>query len=167
MNAGVSANRLEILQIADAVAREKSIDKDIVIAAMADAMAKAARARYGAENVQGIPEVAVLLALVQARAIVAAERDEHVHHGFDGLLPALGCFAVLDHATQHGHACLGRAMPCQHLGRLCPRLGIGHRSFPQRMPEHGSGALNRPWFHAKNGVAHGRHFAPGGVPMQA
>ena len=50
MNAGVSANRLEILQIADAVAREKSIDKDIVIAAMADAMAKAARARYGAEN---------------------------------------------------------------------------------------------------------------------
>ncbi|MET0546415.1 MAG: transcription termination factor NusA [Caulobacterales bacterium] len=50
MNTGVSANRLEILQIADAVAREKSIDKEIVVAAMADAMAKAARARYGAEN---------------------------------------------------------------------------------------------------------------------
>ena len=34
----VSANRLELLQIADAVAREKSIDRDIVIGAMADAI---------------------------------------------------------------------------------------------------------------------------------
>src|SRR6187200_1335008 len=46
----VSANRLELLQIADAVAREKSIDKSIVIAAMADAIQKAARARYGQET---------------------------------------------------------------------------------------------------------------------
>ena len=30
MSTGISANRLEILQIADAVAREKSIEKDIV-----------------------------------------------------------------------------------------------------------------------------------------
>jgi transcription termination/antitermination protein NusA len=46
----VSANRLELLQIADAVAREKNIDKSIVLAAMEDAMAKAARSRYGAET---------------------------------------------------------------------------------------------------------------------
>src|SRR5689334_18197385 len=46
----VSANRLELLQIADAVAREKSIDRGIVIAAMEDAIAKAARARYGSET---------------------------------------------------------------------------------------------------------------------
>ncbi len=46
----VSANRLELLQIADAVAREKSIDRQIVIAAMEDAIAKAARSRYGAET---------------------------------------------------------------------------------------------------------------------
>ncbi|MHB2266671.1 transcription termination factor NusA [Aliihoeflea sp. PC F10.4] len=46
----VSANRLELLQIADAVAREKSIDKEIVIAAMADAIQKAARSRYGQET---------------------------------------------------------------------------------------------------------------------
>ncbi|KFB11306.1 transcription termination factor NusA [Nitratireductor basaltis] len=46
----VSANRLELLQIADAVAREKSIDKKIVIAAMADAIQKAARSRYGQET---------------------------------------------------------------------------------------------------------------------
>ena len=46
----VSANRLELLQIADAVAREKSIDRGIVIAAMEDAIAKAARSRYGQET---------------------------------------------------------------------------------------------------------------------
>ena len=46
----VSANRLELLQIADAVAREKAIDRGIVIAAMEDAIAKAARSRYGGET---------------------------------------------------------------------------------------------------------------------
>ncbi|MDH6264778.1 N utilization substance protein A [Rhizobium sp. SG_E_25_P2] len=46
----VSANRLELLQIADAVAREKSIDREIVLAAMADAIQKAARSRYGTES---------------------------------------------------------------------------------------------------------------------
>src|SRR5450755_3705775 len=48
--AAVSANKLELLQIADAVAREKSIGRGIVIAAMEDAIAKAARARYGSET---------------------------------------------------------------------------------------------------------------------
>ena len=47
---GISANRLELLQIADAVARDKSIDKDIVISAMEDAIQKAAKTRYGSEN---------------------------------------------------------------------------------------------------------------------
>ena len=47
---GVSANRLELLQIADAVAREKSIDKEIVIEAIEEAIQKGARARYGAEH---------------------------------------------------------------------------------------------------------------------
>src|SRR5215216_4839460 len=46
----VSANRLELLQIADAVAREKAIDRRIVITAMEDAIAKAARSRYGSET---------------------------------------------------------------------------------------------------------------------
>ncbi len=46
----VSANRLELLQIADSVAREKSIDRMIVIEAMQDAISRAARARYGAET---------------------------------------------------------------------------------------------------------------------
>ncbi len=47
---GISANRLELLQIADAVAREKTIDKKIVIEAMEDAIQKAAKSRYGSEN---------------------------------------------------------------------------------------------------------------------
>jgi N utilization substance protein A len=49
-NTAVSANRLELLQIADAVAREKSIDKSIVLEAMEDAMTRAAKQRYGLEN---------------------------------------------------------------------------------------------------------------------
>ena len=47
---GVSANRLELLQIADSVAREKTIDRKIVLEAMEDAIQKAAKSRYGAEN---------------------------------------------------------------------------------------------------------------------
>ena len=44
---GVSANRLEILQIAKAVAEEKAIDRQIVIDAMQEAIEKAAKSRYG------------------------------------------------------------------------------------------------------------------------
>jgi transcription termination/antitermination protein NusA len=47
---GISANRLELLQIADAVARDKAIDKSIVISAMEEAIQKAAKTRYGSEN---------------------------------------------------------------------------------------------------------------------
>ena len=47
---GVSANRLELLQIADAVAREKSIEREIVIEAIEEAMQKGAKTRYGAEH---------------------------------------------------------------------------------------------------------------------
>jgi N utilization substance protein A len=47
---GVSANRLEILQIADAVAREKGIEKELVIQSMEHALQKAARSRYGVEH---------------------------------------------------------------------------------------------------------------------
>jgi N utilization substance protein A len=50
MATGISANRLELLQIADAVAREKSIEKEIVIQAIEEAITKAAKGRYGAEH---------------------------------------------------------------------------------------------------------------------
>jgi N utilization substance protein A len=45
----VTANKLELLQIADAVAREKLIDRELVLEAMEDSLGKAARSRYGAE----------------------------------------------------------------------------------------------------------------------
>ncbi|GAA4013848.1 transcription termination factor NusA [Sphingomonas swuensis] len=48
--ANPTANRAELLAIADSVAREKLIDRGIVIEAMEDAIQRAARARYGAEN---------------------------------------------------------------------------------------------------------------------
>ena len=46
----ISANRAELLAIANAVASEKMIDKSIVIEAMEEAIQKSARNRYGAEN---------------------------------------------------------------------------------------------------------------------
>lgn len=49
MSSAVSANRLELLQIADAVAREKLIDRDLVLEAMEESLGKAARSKYGAE----------------------------------------------------------------------------------------------------------------------
>jgi N utilization substance protein A len=85
----VSANRLELLQIADAVAREKTIDRAIVIEAMEDAIQKAARSRYGAETdiraeidpktgdirlqrlmevVETVDEVAIQISIEDARA---------------------------------------------------------------------------------------------------
>ena len=50
MATGISANRLELLQIAEAVAREKLIEKEVVIEAIEEAIQKGARARYGAEH---------------------------------------------------------------------------------------------------------------------
>ena len=40
----------ELIRIADAVAVEKSIDKDLVLSSMETAIEKAARTRYGSEN---------------------------------------------------------------------------------------------------------------------
>src|ERR1700747_663128 len=48
--AAIAANRTELLQIADAVARDKSIDKAVVLAAMEEAMQRAAKQHYGSEN---------------------------------------------------------------------------------------------------------------------
>ena len=50
MASAISANKAELLAIANSVASEKMIDKAIVIEAMEEAIQKAARARYGAEN---------------------------------------------------------------------------------------------------------------------
>ena len=44
-----SANQLELLQTAEAVAREKNIEPGLVVEAMEESLARAAKARYGAE----------------------------------------------------------------------------------------------------------------------
>ncbi|WP_277980688.1 transcription termination factor NusA [Sphingomonas phyllosphaerae] len=49
MATGVTANRAELIAIANSVASEKMIDKAIVIEAMEDAIQRAARTRYGQE----------------------------------------------------------------------------------------------------------------------
>ena len=46
----VSANKIEILRIAETVAQEKMIDKGIVLAALEEAIVKAAKTSYGEEN---------------------------------------------------------------------------------------------------------------------
>ena len=75
----VSANRLELLQIADAVAREKVIDREIVLAAMADA----------------IRQVFQDSAARQAR-IAAARRHAQAHYDLDRTVDATlaACAAV-------------------------------------------------------------------------
>jgi N utilization substance protein A len=50
MASAISANKAELLAIANSVATEKMIDKSIVLEAMEEAIQRAARARYGAEN---------------------------------------------------------------------------------------------------------------------
>ncbi|MEE4452503.1 transcription termination factor NusA [Novosphingobium resinovorum] len=50
MASAISANRAELIAIANSVASEKMIDKSIVIEAMEEAIQKSARNRYGAEN---------------------------------------------------------------------------------------------------------------------
>ncbi|MCP6318650.1 hypothetical protein NL491_27275, partial [Klebsiella pneumoniae] len=49
MATAISANRAELIAIADSVAKEKLIDRAIVIEAMEDAIQRAAKNRYGAE----------------------------------------------------------------------------------------------------------------------
>ena len=50
MASAISANKAELLAIANSVASEKMIDKSIVIEAMEEAIQKSARNRYGAKR---------------------------------------------------------------------------------------------------------------------
>ncbi|MHA3979708.1 transcription termination factor NusA [Halovulum sp. GXIMD14794] len=79
-----SANRLELLQIADAVAREKMIDPALVIEAMEESYAKAARSRYGAEyDIRAhIDPRTGELTMHRVRTVV-----EEVENGFTELTP--------------------------------------------------------------------------------
>ena len=50
MEQAIAIPRMELLQVADAVAREKSIDRDEVLIAMEQAIQKAGRSKYGHEH---------------------------------------------------------------------------------------------------------------------
>ena len=44
------SDKIELLRIAEAVANEKSIDKEIVLSSMETAIQKAAKTKFGSEN---------------------------------------------------------------------------------------------------------------------
>ncbi|WP_128254995.1 transcription termination factor NusA [Falsirhodobacter deserti] len=76
-----SANQLELLQTAEAVAREKMIDPDLVIQAMEDSLARAAKSRYGAEldiRVK-IDRKTGRATFARVRTVVADEEFENHH----------------------------------------------------------------------------------------
>jgi len=83
---GISANRLELLQIAEAVAREKSIDKEVMIEAIEEAIQKGARARYGAEHdirVRIDPKTGETI----VKRVITVVPDDVVYESADGEAP--------------------------------------------------------------------------------
>ena len=76
-----SANQLELLQTAEAVAREKMIDPELVIEAMEDSLARAAKSRYGAEmDIRvSIDRKTGVATFTRVRTVVADEELENHH----------------------------------------------------------------------------------------
>ena len=71
------ADKLELLRIAEAVALEKSIDKELIISSMENGIAKAAKSRFGSEN-----EIKVLINRENGdigifRKLIIAEKPEN------------------------------------------------------------------------------------------
>ncbi|OHC44142.1 MAG: transcription termination/antitermination protein NusA [Rhodobacteraceae bacterium GWE1_64_9] len=76
-----SANQLELLQTAEAVAREKMIDPDLVIQAMEESLARAAKSRYGSDldiRVK-IDRKTGRATFARVRTVVAEEEFENHH----------------------------------------------------------------------------------------
>jgi N utilization substance protein A len=79
-----SANQLELLQTAEAVAREKMIDPGLVVEAMEDSLARAAKSRYGADmdiHVK-IDRKTGRATFTRVRTVVADEEFENHHAQF-------------------------------------------------------------------------------------
>ena len=73
------SDKKEILRIAEAVANEKSIDKELILSSMETGIQKAAKARFGAEN-----EVKVVInrdsgEINLYRVLKIAEKPENTH----------------------------------------------------------------------------------------
>lgn len=73
----ISANRLELLQIARSVAYEKNIEEEIVLGAIEEAIQRAARARYGADLdiIAKIDQRSGELTLTRRQTVVATNED--------------------------------------------------------------------------------------------
>ncbi|TVP71356.1 MAG: transcription termination/antitermination protein NusA [Rhodobacteraceae bacterium] len=76
-----SANQLELLQTAEAVAREKMIDPELVIQAMEDSLARAAKSRYGADmDIRvHIDRKTGIANFTRVRTVVAEDELENYH----------------------------------------------------------------------------------------
>ena len=76
-----SANQLELLQTAEAVAREKMIDPELVIQAMEDSLARAAKSRYGADmDIRvTIDRKTGVAAFTRVRTVVTEDELENYH----------------------------------------------------------------------------------------
>jgi N utilization substance protein A len=100
MATGISANRLELLQIADAVAREKSIDKEIVIEAIEEAMQKAARSKYGAEHDIRV-KIDPATGEMETKRVVTVVADADAVESEDGVPFNTYAFEQLSEALKH------------------------------------------------------------------
>ena len=108
MASSISANKAELLAIANSVASEKMIDKAIVIEAMEEAIQKAARARYGNEN--------------DIRAIIVGRHGIAI--GTQFCQDALGVYQRFRAAEAH-HADSARLGDCRgHCARASTRLAL-------------------------------------------
>ncbi len=123
MATGISANRLELLQIADAVAREKSIDKEIVIEAIEEAMQKGAKAKYGADHDirAKIDPKTGELELKRVTTIVSDEFEHEI--GEDGLeITTPGVLRISDAKRRYPDAVVGATyeemLPAFEFGRV-------------------------------------------------
>jgi N utilization substance protein A len=123
MATGISANRLELLQIADAVAREKSIDKEIVIEAIEEAMQKGAKAKYGADHdirAKIDPKTGEL----ELKRVTTIVPDEFEHEiGEDGLeITTPGVLRISDAKRRYADAVVGATyeemLPAFEFGRV-------------------------------------------------
>ena len=79
MDTGTAPSRMEMLAVADAVARDKGIDREEVLEAMEQAIQKAGRSKYGAEHDirVNIDRKSGGIKLYRFREVVEEIEDEH------------------------------------------------------------------------------------------
>ena len=120
-----SANQLELLQTAEAVAREKMIDPALVVEAMEESLARAAKSRYGAEmDIRvSIDRKTGKATFTRVRTVVDPEEEEL--ENYQAQMTARAGQAI------HGRSQAGRAIPSSKRFRRWKWAG-SRRSRPSR-----------------------------------